>query len=74
MQVKARYLCDLMERRHACLLVSPKRQAEPELLAAQPGRRDACAPGQADPAECPTSTVTDWLLKVIEVTLMRFRL
>jgi len=29
----------LMARRHPCLLVLPKRQAEPELLAAQPGRQ-----------------------------------
>ena len=32
MQVKARYRCDLTERRHPCLPVLSKRQAEPELL------------------------------------------
>ena len=72
MQVKARYRCDLMERSHPCLLVSANCCGLAHWTTK--AGKDAGAPGGADFTEFRTSSVPDWLLKLIEVTLVRFEL
>lgn len=75
MQVKARYRCDL-NGAQASLPASLTQKANCCGVARWPTKagREACAPGQADFTEFRISSVPDWLLKLIEVTLVRFEL
>jgi len=73
MQVKARYRYDLLGAGILCLLT--KKQTAAELLAGQPRQAGMPAlPANRILQKFRIPSVPDWLLKLIEVTLVRFEL